>query len=96
MDRVKAYSLLAAELERWRMLPRSQVVGLSGKPPSVTSATIGDVLISIEICISWANAHQTKLRVAATAYGPSHWQTERLEEAIILESEVDPENRTGG
>jgi hypothetical protein len=85
MDRVGAYGLLAAELDRWRTLPRSEVVGRLGKPASITSAVLGDVLISIEVIVTWANGRQTKLRVAATAYGPSHWQTERLEEAITLE-----------
>ena len=85
MDRIRAYGLLAAELDRWRALPRSEVVGRLGKPASTTSTVIGDVLISIEVRVSWNDARKTRLRVVATAYGPSHWQTERLEEAITLE-----------
>ncbi len=91
MDRVGAYSLLAAELDRWQTLPRSDIVGRLSKPTGIISAILGDVSITIEVSVSWADPRHTKLRVAATAYGPSHWQTERLEEAITLELLDKPE-----
>ncbi len=85
MDRFEAYALLSAELDRWRTLPRSDVIARLGAPPSMTSAMIGGEMISIEVTISWADTRRKKLRVQATALGPSHWKMERLDEAMLLE-----------
>ena len=86
MDRIKAYAALAAELARWRALPRRQAMNQVGMPPIVTEALIEGEIVSIEISVGWADPRQSRLNVTAVAYGPNHWRLERLEEAISLEA----------
>ena len=85
MDRIRAYALLVAELERWRLKPRQEVAALAGGPAVSVSDVVGDESVSIEVKVRWADDRHTRLRVEAVAYGPSTWKLERLEEAISLE-----------
>ncbi len=71
MDRVRVYALIAAELDRWQTLPRSEVVERVGKPAEVSSALIDGAEVTIEVRVSWADDTQRQLRVGAAAYGPS-------------------------
>jgi len=85
MDRMRAYALLVAELERWRLKPRQHVVACVGAPAVSVSEMVGDEPVRIEVSVRWVDDRQTRLRVEAVAYGPSTWTLERLEEAITLE-----------
>ena len=95
MDRVGTYAILAEELNRWRALPRSEVIDRVGALPVIRSALIDGEDVSVEVSAHWADEHRVKLRVEAVAYGPSHWNTERHVEAITLDSFADciPKNK---
>jgi hypothetical protein len=88
MHRAGAYALVSAELNRWATLPRQEVAARVGAPATVTTALLDGELVSIEVRVRWGDGRRTRLRVEAVAYGPSHWNTERLDDAITLE--VDP------
>jgi hypothetical protein len=85
MDRIRAYALLAAELERWRLQPRQQVAARVGGPAVSVLEMVGNEPVCIKVKVRWADDRRTHLRVEAVAYGPSNWKLKRLEEAITLE-----------
>ena len=78
--------MLAAELERWRSLPRTEIAARAEAPAVAAWMETGDGMICIEVRIRWSGERRRQLRVEAVAYGASHWKLERLEEAIVLEA----------
>jgi hypothetical protein len=67
-------------------LPFDDLVDLVDAAPYVKSVAIGSEVIDVEIRIRWANPGRSAVRVEATAYGPSCWRLERLEESITVSS----------
>ena len=84
MDRAETYVKLVEELERWRRLPFSDLVGLIGSSPSVSWFSVGAEMIEVEVRVVWAVARPGSIRIEAVANGPSRWRFERLEEAVII------------
>jgi hypothetical protein len=40
--------------------------------------------LKIEVTFGWAVAGEDAIRVSATAYGPSWWRLDRLEETVTV------------
>lgn len=84
MHRADAYAALSEELHRWRRRSDADLVASVGQPPASREIKIADELVTIELSASWANPEQSAVRVQAVAYGPSHWRTEQLSEAVTI------------
>jgi hypothetical protein len=84
LNRDKAYSALAQELERFRRRPREDLIQCVGGPTIEKTEWEGAELLTIEIRIEWADVKSGAIRIRATANGPSCWRLERLEETVVV------------
>ena len=84
MERDKAYSLLARELERFRSLPRPDLVRCVGGPAIERTEWDGPEPLTIEVRVEWADEEGGAIRIRATSNGPSCWRLERLEESVLV------------
>ena len=92
MDRVSAYAELAAELERFRRMPYGELARRVGGPPVERSVETTDGPLTIEVTFGRALTGKEGVRVSATAYGPSWWRLDRLEETVsVPRPEVTPD-----
>lgn len=71
MDRHAVYTLLAAELERWRSLPYETLIEHIGAGPTAQTVELSGEAISVEIVVRWQNAATGAIRIEATGNGPS-------------------------
>lgn len=67
MDRGKAYSILARELERFGHLPRKELIRFIGGPTIEQTEWDGAEPLTIEIRVEWADARPGVIRVRATS-----------------------------
>jgi hypothetical protein len=81
---MKAYAELAAELERFRRMPYGELAGRVGGPPVERSVETKNGPLTIEVTFGWGAAGKDLVRVSATAYGPSWWRLDRLEETVTV------------
>jgi hypothetical protein len=84
MHKAAAYEALARELERWRLLPKQELVANVGSPARVRSVNINGEDVAVEVATHWHREEGGAIRVTAIANGPSHWRLERLEESIVV------------
>ncbi len=84
MHRGDAYAALSEELHHWRGRPDADLVAAVGQPPASREIKIAGELVTIEVTASWAGPEQNSVRLQAVAYGPSHWRTEQLSEAVTI------------
>ena len=84
MDRIKAYSLLVQELERFRSLPHEELVRCIGGPTSEKTVQDEAGLLVIEVRVERVENRAGAIRIRATANGPSWWRLERLEETTVV------------
>jgi hypothetical protein len=84
MHKAWAYEALARELERWRLLPKQELVASVGKPARVRTVNINGEDIAVEVAAQWHREEGGSVRVTGIANGPSHWRLERLEESIVV------------
>jgi hypothetical protein len=84
MHRAAAYEALARELERWRLLPRQELVANVGQPARMYSVNINGEDIAVEVAAHWHGEEGGAIRVTGIANGPSHWRLERLEESLLV------------
>jgi len=84
MDRASAYAALSGELEACRRLPRPMLVELIGSKPASKVIVVDGEELLLELQAAWASPKRMSVRVTAIAYGPSHLQTERLEEHLTI------------
>ena len=86
MRKSQAYSLLAVELENWRLLPIEDVLSYVDGPVLVTTKVFSGEIIEIDISVRWQEKHKKQVCIKATAFGPSTWKTERIEESFIRDA----------
>ncbi len=84
LDRDRAYSVLARELERFRILPRQDLVRYISGPVIERMEWDGAEPLTIEIRVDWADEEAGSIRIRATSNGPSCWRLERLEESVVV------------
>ena len=84
LDRDRAYSVLARELERFRRLPRPDLVRFISGPAIERTEWDGAEPLTIEIRVDWADEEAGAIRIRATSNGPSCWRLERLEESVVV------------
>lgn len=84
VNRASAYAALSDELEACRRLPRPMLVELIGSKPASKVIVVDSEELLLEIQAAWASPKRMSVRVTAIAYGPSHLQTERLEEHLTI------------
>jgi hypothetical protein len=84
LNRDKAYSVLAQELERFRRLPREDLIQCISGPTIEQTKWDGAEPLTIEIRVEWADTMEGAIRIRATSNGPSWWRLERLEETVLV------------
>lgn len=84
MKRAIAYAALASELETWRDLPQAELLSALRHPPASRVVEVDGGELVLEVVVSWANERRKAVKIAATAYGPSHLLLERLEETLTV------------
>jgi hypothetical protein len=84
LDRDKAYSMLARELERFRRFPRPDLVRCIGSPAIERTEWVGAEPLTVEIRVEWADEDAGVIPIRATSNGPSCWRLERLEETVLV------------
>jgi hypothetical protein len=85
MNNVEAYKLLAAELESWRRRPFAELRACIAAAPVATEFQVGPERLTIEIRAFWADETRRTIEIVATAYGPSTYRLERLEERVTVD-----------
>jgi hypothetical protein len=88
MDRMRAYTELAADLDRYRQLSYEELARRVGGPSVERSVESLEGPLTIEIRFRWAGSEGSAVQISATAYGPSSWKLERLDEAVIVKGPV--------
>ncbi len=84
MNHHSAYKELCIELESYRRMPFEELLRQVGGPPAARTLDTQDGPLTIEVSFAWAGSHEKAVRVRATAYGPSWWRLERLDEAVTV------------
>ena len=82
MHKAQAYEVLSRELQRWSSMPVAELVARAETPMSARFEVVGTEEIEVEVAVSWSGEGREFIRITARALGPSHWQTERLEESV--------------
>ncbi len=80
MNRSAVYAELAAELSSWQALPHVELLERTNQPTISRTIESPEGPITIEVQARWTNNERKIVRVSATAYGPTSWHTDRLEE----------------
>jgi hypothetical protein len=80
LDRIKAYSVLTQELERFRSLPHEELIRFIGGPVIEKTLEHEAGPLMVEVRVEWAETREGAVRIRATANGPSWWRLERMEE----------------
>ncbi|MCR6479670.1 hypothetical protein NU688_26175 [Variovorax sp. ZS18.2.2] len=60
------------------------LVELIGSKPASKVIVVDDEELLLEVQAAWDSPKRMSVRVTAIAYGPSHLQTERLEEHLTV------------
>jgi hypothetical protein len=81
---MRAYAELAAELERFRQMPYGELARFVGGPAVERFLETADGPLRIEVTFGSEAAGKEGVRVSATAYGPSWWRLDRLEETVTV------------
>jgi hypothetical protein len=95
LDRIKAYSLLVQELERFRRLPHEELIRCIGGPTSEKTVQDEAGLLVIEVRVERVENKAGAIRIRAAANGPSWWRLERLEETTVVPPPGVGEGRRG-
>ena len=85
MHRADAYALLSQELARYRELGYDHLTTIVGSPPVTRTVTTGGEAITLEIRLERNDPNGRDIRIRATAYGPSTWRLERLDEELVVQ-----------
>jgi hypothetical protein len=81
---MRAYDELAADLEHFRRMPYGELARCVGDPPVERSVETEDGPLIIEVTFAWVVAGKEGVRISATAYDPSWWRLDRLEESVTV------------
>jgi hypothetical protein len=84
LDRLRVYAELAADLERFRRMPYGELPRHVGEPPIERSVATEAGPLKVEVKFGWTGTGKDGVRVSATAYGPSWWRLDRLEESVTV------------
>ncbi len=84
MDRGDAYKLLAARLNELRANGYDTLLPRVGQPAAADDLQLGGEPITVAVEVTWAGRKHRRLRVSATAFGPSTWKIERLDESFVI------------
>lgn len=84
VNRASAYAALSTELESCRRLPPRLLVGMISQKSAAKVVVVDGEELVLEVQAVWASPKKVSVRVSAIAYGPSHLQTERLEEHLTI------------
>lgn len=77
--------LLAGRLERFRACGYDALVPLVDGPTISETVRMAGEDVMVEIAVRWEDEKRRTLCVRATAYGPSTWMAQRLEERIVVQ-----------
>jgi hypothetical protein len=84
MDQMRAYAELAADLDRYRQLPYGELARRVDGPSVERSVDCLEGPLTIEVRFRWAGSEGSAVQISASAYGPSSWKLERLDEVVIV------------
>jgi hypothetical protein len=79
-----AYREVAARLERFRACGYDALMPLVDGPTISETVRVAGEDVLVEVAVRWEDEKRRTLCVRATAYGPSTWETQRLEERIVV------------
>jgi hypothetical protein len=88
MDRMRVYSELASELERYRRLSHDELARQIIEPRTERMIESPEGPVTIEVRVEWERFDAGPIRVTATAFGPSWWKLDRIEEAMTVKPPV--------
>lgn len=88
MNRADAYSILSRKIAEFSESGYQRLVLKVGNPPVTSEAVIDGETVTLETRIRWNDANQSDLRIEVTAFGPSTWRLERLDESIVLKRDA--------
>jgi hypothetical protein len=84
VNRADAYKILASRLQEIRDEGYAALVQRVGRPVTSQTVRVNNEDVVVEIAVLWEDQKRRSLRVRATAYGPSMWMTQRLEESFVV------------
>jgi hypothetical protein len=65
-------------------MPYGELARRVGGPPAERSLETEEGPLTVEVTFGWAGAGKEGVRISATAYGPSWWRLDRLEETVTV------------
>jgi hypothetical protein len=84
VNRGGTYKMLAARLEELRGEGYDSLLTRVGRAATSETVWIDGEPVVVDIAVDWADKKPGTLRVSATAYGPSTWMMERIDESFII------------
>jgi len=84
MNRGDAYTILASRLSELRAEGYAALLPRVDQPAASETVWLNGESIVVDVQISWADHKSGKLRVWASALGPSTWTMERLDESFVV------------
>jgi hypothetical protein len=65
-------------------MPYDELAQRVGGPPFERFVETEDGSLKVEVTFGWAMTGNYAVRISATAYGPSWWRLDRLEETVTV------------
>lgn len=84
MKAADVYPVLVKALETVGRLPSQELLARMNPPALARVVEIAGELVEFEIAVSWHDAARTSVRVTGHARGPSTWQSEHVQERIVV------------
>jgi hypothetical protein len=84
LNRGDAYGLLSNRLEQYRSRGYDALHSLVDEPAASETVQLNGEDVVVDVAVVWKDKKRGTLCVWATAYGPSTWRMERLDERIVV------------
>jgi len=84
LNRGDAYKLLADRLNALRSRGYAGLLHLVDEPATIERVSPEGEEVELNIVVRWADPKHRKLRICASAFGPSTWMTQRLDESFVI------------
>jgi hypothetical protein len=84
VNRVDTYRLLSARLNELRGKGYDLLLSRVGQATVSEIIQVNNEDVVVDIAVFWADKKRRTLRVCGTAFGPSTWMMERIDESFVI------------
>ena len=84
MDRGHVYKLVAERLNSLGSGQYETLLARVDEPEEIETITLNGELVIVSTAVRWEDKKSGRLRVLVSAYGPSSFRIERVEESTVI------------